>query len=335
LPDGKRSGQHEIDDETTHIDMPFAQLPTPKEVPQSDRSAAVSTKEKDVSLVQPYRGRFRSANVPPCLISRNDLRKLYTELDGRTSEALEKHIAILQGPPGMDEHAWNRTLQNLRHEMRLTITVQGADGEQIVARSVEALSDDDLPDRITFARFDSAAALQFINVTPLHRFYVHLDFTEPPTFASYNPWSQPTPNASHIEVIGSDQTWVTGVYELIIDFFRARRRRRTWLHTGRSFNVAHWVIGFPAALWIVYRLSYYAPALGRMHPALLGAIYAYVFLVSLLIFRGIIWSFRWLFPVVELTGSRPKLVRGVLSVVLSALLLALLYDVLKGIIWRR
>jgi hypothetical protein len=294
-----------------------------------DSSTPETTHTNMTNDLLSYRGRFRTAKVPPCLITRNDLRKLYAQLDARTSEALEKHIAVLVRPPGTEEPAWSQTLENLRHDARLTVTVQGADGEQIVARSAEALSDDELPDRITFARFDSAAALQFLNITPIHRFYVHLDFTEPPTFASYNPWSQPTPNASQIEVIGSDQTWVTGVYELIIGFFRARRRRRAWLHTQRSFNAAHWIIGFPAALWIVYRLSYYAPALNRMHPALLGAIYAYVFLVSLLIFRGIVWSFRWLFPVVELAGSRPKLVRRVLSVVLTSLLLALLYDVLK------
>jgi multisubunit Na+/H+ antiporter MnhE subunit len=119
-----------------------------------------------------------------------------------------------------------------------------------------------------------------------------------------------------------------------MDFFRTRRRRRAWLHTQRSFSVAHWVVGFPAALWIVYRLSYYAPALTRLHPALLGAIYAYVFLLSLLVFRGIVWLVRWLFPVVEFAGSRSKVVRSVLSLVLSSLLLALLYDVLKMIFWR-
>jgi hypothetical protein len=282
-----------------------------------------------------YRGLLRSARVQPCLVSRDDLRKLYTQLDARTSEALEKHIAGLKRPPNVDEEAWDRTLKNLRHDAKLNITVLGANGEQIVARSIEALSDDELPDRITVARFDSAAALQFINITPVHRFHVHLDFTEPPTFANYNPWAQPTPNASQIEVTGSDQTWVTGVYETIMGFFRARRRHRAWLHAQRTFNAAHWIVGFPAALWIVYRLSYYVPQLSRMHPALLGAVYAYVFLISLLIFRGVIWLFRWLFPVVEIAGSRPKAVRGVLSLVLSSLFLALLYDVLKGIFWGR
>src|SRR5260370_12370249 len=183
-----------------------------------------------------YRGQYRIAKVPPCLITRNDLRKLYTNLDARTSEALEKHIATLVRPPTVEEQAWNQTLKNLRKDARLTITVQSPEGEQIVARSVEAVSDNELPDRIAFVRFDSAAAFQFMNLAlPLHRFFVHLDFTEPPTFASYNPWSQPTPNASQIEVIGSDQTWVTGVYEGIIGFFRSLQRRPGWLPTQPSF----------------------------------------------------------------------------------------------------
>jgi len=281
-----------------------------------------------------YRGLYRTSKILPCLITRDNLRKLFTKLDDRTSEALEKHIALLQRPATMEERQWNSMLQNLRHDARLTVTVQGANGEQTVARSVEALSDDELPDRIAFVRFDSAAALQFINISPINRFILHLDFTEPPTFANYNPWSQPTPNASQIEVMGSDQTWVTGVYQWMMDFLRQRRRRRGWLRTQRCFNVAHWAIGFPAALWVVYRLSYYAPAITQLHPALLGAIYVYVFLIILLVFRGIIWLFRWLFPVVELDGSRPKGMRRLTSIVLTSLLLALLYDVLKGILWR-
>jgi hypothetical protein len=71
-----------------------------------------------------------------------------------------------------------------------------------------------------------------------------------------------------------------------------------------------------------------------MHQALLGAVYVYVFLFSLLVFRGIIWGFRWLFPVIELGGSRSKGVRRFLATVLSSLLLALAYDVLRTVIYR-
>ena|SRR5947199_118787 len=86
-----------------------------------------------------YRGQYRVAKVPPCLITPDDLRKLFTELDERTSEALEKHIAGLRRPPTTEERDWNQTLHNLRHDARLTITVQGADGEQLVTRTSDVL----------------------------------------------------------------------------------------------------------------------------------------------------------------------------------------------------
>lgn len=70
-----------------------------------------------------------------------------------------------------------------------------------------------------------------------------------------------------------------------------------------------------------------------MHGTLRGAIYVYIVLLGLLIFRLIIAGFRWIFPLVELEGTRSKKARGVLGTILSALLLALLYDILKTLFW--
>jgi hypothetical protein len=61
-----------------------------------------------------YRGRYRIGKVPPCLITQNDLRRLYTQLDARASEALEKHVDSLTRPPGMEEQTWSQTLEHLR-----------------------------------------------------------------------------------------------------------------------------------------------------------------------------------------------------------------------------
>ena len=68
-----------------------------------------------------------------------------------------------------------------------------------------------------------------------------------------------------------------------------------------------------------------------MHGALRGAVYVYIVILSLLVFRIIISGFRWIFPLVELGGARSKKVRGALATVFVTLLLALLYDVLKTI----
>jgi hypothetical protein len=265
-------------------------------------------------------------------VSVDDLRRLYADLSLKTREALDRHLATLQPPPEGDREQFERLKAEALREGTLTITVRGRDGEQIIAPSEEGLAAGRLPDKLDWVVFDSAASMQLYNVTPLNRFSLRLDFTEPPGFHAYNPWDDPTPNTSQLEVIGNDATWVTGVYESTLAFFRKRKRHRAWLHTQEAFNALNWLIGFPAAFWIVYRVDALLPRVATLHGALRGAIYVYVFLLALLLFRGIVWGFRWLFPVVELEGASSKRLRGLVGAFLSSLLLALVYDVLKALL---
>jgi hypothetical protein len=276
-----------------------------------------------------YRGLFRVSRVEPCVISLADLRRLYADLNAKTAEALELHLGPLLKPADIEQTQFDELKAQARAEAHLTVTVLGSNGEQFVTRSVAGLADDNLPETITQITFDSASALQAYNATPLNRFTLRLDFSEPPGFDSYNPWDQPTPNSSQLEVIGSDQTWVTAVHESTLAFLRRRGRRRSWLHKHQWFNVLSWLVGLPSAFWIVYRIDSSLPVLGQMHTALRGALNVYLFLVAFLLFRGVLWGFRWLFPVVELEGARSTRVRGFVGVGLGSLLLALLYDVLK------
>lgn len=279
-----------------------------------------------------YRGLFRAATVPPCLVSLEDLQRLFTELNTKTAEALERHLATLIQPPEMQPEQFSALKEEARRVGTLTVTIQGADGEQIIGTSDDVLKAN-LPDSIDWISFDSAASLKVYNVTPLNRFTVRLDFTEPPSFDSYNPWEQPTPNNSQLEVIGSDHTWATAVYESTLSFFRKRGRRRQWLHSQQAFNAANWLVGFPAALWLIYRLDSGATGLAGMHPALLGALYVYVFLLVLLVFRSLIWAIRWMFPVIEFEGARSNVARAAVGTVVGSLVLALLYDVLRAFLW--
>ena len=228
--------------------------------------------------------------------------------------------------------------ENLKAQARLVgklvVTIQGADGEQIIATSGDAVKSG-LPDEIRTITFDSAAALKSHNLAPIDRFNLRLDFTEPPSFDSYKPWDQPTPNGSLLEVVGTDHTWVTGTYESTLSFFRRRGRKRAWAHSQRTFNALNWLLGFPAALWIIYRLDSFGVGVSSMHTALLGALYVYVFLLALLLFRGMIWIVRWMFPVIEFQGARNKTVRVVVGGVVSSLVAALLYDVMRTLVWSQ
>lgn len=281
-----------------------------------------------------YRGLCRTAVVPPCAVSIQDLRKLYTQLSGMTSEALDNYLNSINPQPGQDAAQLDALKKEARRIGGLTVIVIGAKGEQVVETSVEALSDENLPDKIMSITFDSASTLQRFNVSLLNRFRLNLDFKEPLGFHAYNPWNQPTLNNSSLEVIGPNTTWVTGVYETVLSFFRERKRKRGWLHSQNTFNILNWGLGFPGALWLTYRLdSFFQTTLQDLHVVLRGALYVYLVLLGLLAFRAVIAGFRWILPVVELEGSRSKKVRGVLGFVLSSFLLMLLYDVIKSIFW--
>lgn len=280
-----------------------------------------------------YRGIFRSTRIPSCFVSVADLRRLYADLSEKAAGALEQHIASVQRPEGLSEKEWEALKQQVRDIGGLTTIVTGANGEQSVAQSRVPLADEQLPDRITSVVFDSATSLQNNNITPLNRFRLTLDFTEPPGFGAYNPWEKPTPNGSNLEVIGADSTWATGVYESVLSFFHGRRKRRGWFHTPVAFNFLNWLIGFPGALWVVYRFDANYPSFfTQLHGALRGAMYVYIVLLALLIFRMVIAGFRWTFPVIEIEGARSKGARAVLNVVLSSILLALAYDIFKALV---
>lgn len=280
-----------------------------------------------------YRGLSHFTDIPPCAVSIADLRRLYRDLSVKTGEALERHLSPLQCPPDLSQEEFDALKQQARDIGTLTVVVDGAGGERIVSSSAEALDDDKLPETITTITFDSAAAIQTQNVTPLNRFKLKLDFTEPPGFNVYNPWDQPTPNSSQLEVYGPDHTWVTAVHEATLSFFARRKTRRRWLHSATTFNLLNYLLAFPGALWIVYRVdTRFSDALSGIHSSLRGALYIYIFLLALLIFRVMIGGFRWIFPVIELEGARSMKARVLAGTVLSSIVLALLYDVLKAIV---
>ncbi|MBW3569561.1 MAG: hypothetical protein KY467_00520 [Gemmatimonadetes bacterium] len=280
-----------------------------------------------------YRGLTRMSPIASCVLSIQDLQRLYRELDAKAQQAMEKHLAALKRAPDTSEEEWDALLAEGRRVGHVTVSVLGSRGEQIMASSIEALDPTGLPAQIQQITFDSAAGpKQAYNIFMMNRFVVELDFTEPPGFNSYNPWDQPTPNASRVEVIGADDTWVLGVYESILGFFTHRQKKRTWLHSSEAFNLLNWFVGFPVALWTIFRVDSAADFLQGAHPALKGAFYVYLFLVVLLLFRAVIWAARWLFPMVELEEARSTRARAVFWVVVGGLITGLLYDVLKTVL---
>ncbi len=276
-----------------------------------------------------YQGLLRTGRIPSCKVSREDLIRLHHQLQGKSSEALEKLLNDWSEKPGQSEDLESLKKQ-ARRVGRLVVTIVGSNGEQRISTEAN-LSSDDLPERISSIVFDSAVGLQIYNIKVPNRLYLELDFTEPPIFYNYNPWDEPSPNKSSFRVEGPDITWVRGVHASILEFFRDRKTLRSWLHTQTAFNLLNYLVGFPIAFWVVYRLSGWIPP--GLHAVLLGCAYVYAGLLTLLLFRMAVGFFRWTYPLVELEGARNSRARILISTILATLFLSLLYDVLKTLLW--
>jgi hypothetical protein len=281
-----------------------------------------------------YQGLSRTIQIPACVLSIEDLRKLFIDLDALTREVTSAQIDRLQQPANTTAVDFNHLKEQAKREAGLNMFVQGKNGEQVVLHSAAAITREILPDALLAITFDSAPRFNMqLNYDPLNRFRLVLDFRGPGSVISYDPWNYPTPNESSFTIVGNDQTWVAGVNEMVLSFLKARKRSRRWLHGPIMFTLGNWLVGFPAAFWLIYRLNGATQGLLAGLPAALrGGVYIYVFITLLLIFRTLVHVLRWLFPIIELEGSRSKAIRTTISAVELGLLSALIYDVLKAAI---
>jgi len=268
------------------------------------------------------------------VLSIDDLRRLFVDLNTLTREVTGAQIDALQLPAGTEQRSFAELQKKAKSEAGLTMFVLGRNGEQIAIEAAAAITREVLPDSLTNITLDSGARFKMqLNYDPMNRFRLVFDFTESPVVVGYDPWNQPTPNGSQFEIIGNNQTWVAGVCEKVLNFVKTRKRSRRWLHSSTTFSLLNWFIGFPAAFWLIYRVdSSLQQIFVGLPSALRTGAYIYMFLVILLFFRVLIYLLRWLFPIVELEGSRSTTARATGSVIVIGLVTALIYDVLKAVL---
>lgn len=281
-----------------------------------------------------FRNVVRTRPVPSCVLSRDDIIALTKLVEEKGREGASLHIGKLEQPVDVDRDEFDRACLLALSAPGMSALVTAANGEQLVVQSSEDLAPQTLPRRLQEMFFDTAAPHRTRNWEPENRVEVTLDFATPPGFDAYDPNSSPTPNKSRIDIRGASSTWVSGVEKALVDFFEERGTRRRWLHEHVWYNVYQWLVAIPGALWLVYRVDdLFELAERGMHGALAGAIYIYLFLVGFLVARGLVLGFRWTFPLIEFEGSVSGPTRSLVATILSSLLLALLYDVVKAIIF--
>lgn len=281
-----------------------------------------------------YQGLQRQTPLPSCVLNRDDLRTLFRRLQEKCAEGIDLQIATWERPEDTPPDEWEKLRNRAREATNLTAMVFGAGGQQLVTTEEDGLLDRNLPDHITSVVFDSANALRSaLNVDALNRFQLRLDFTSPSNFSDYDPTSRPTLNDSRFEITGPEDTWVSGVHDLVMQFFNDRKSPRGWIHSPTVFMLVHWLIVMPAAIWVSYRAVELLPdSVAHVHPAFTAGLYFYFFFLAFVAFRLLKLFGRRMWPYVELAGEKQNLGRGVFIAIAIGLVTTLIYDLGKHIL---
>jgi len=130
---------------------------------------------------------------------------------------------------------------------------------------------------------------------------VLVDFSRTPMFDVGGITSSPTPNSSEILVAGRTESWITACSQKLEKCFDNYRSGLRWIHRAYMYEWLLVLLGIPfsffsssvAGEWVA---SYTKEQLQT--PATL-----FLFLIALLIFRGLFGLVKWLNPYMELKNS--------------------------------
>jgi len=189
----------------------------------------------------------------------------------------------------------------VRQALSLMVRLQTSNGEWINGTTIDLLSDEQLPDGLVRIEFDSAFLYRsrFNNLVPNNSFTLTVDLARPPVLEM-----NPQQNGSVAIIFGLDTTWTNALHDELAAFFRQRRTRRGWLHSPRSYDALVILVGFPLSFEIVYRLDRLIRTKATIPEALSVALYVYIVLVVLFLFRTLFNYARWAFPKLEVDAPR-------------------------------
>ncbi len=271
-----------------------------------------------------------SQKITACAFSKEDLKTLCEMWQESSRVAAAEEIS--------NYAPLDRPIEQIRADQELLrsgfeLTAHGADDERIYGTIPAVFNSPRFPSKIKSLYINSEMDLRnFYDWDPRNRFELLLDFTKSELFnLSLSP-SISTPNESNIFVSGLNSDWVSGVYRKVTDFIREKRTRRQFLHRHSVYDALVLCGGFPFAFSIAYKLSgWISNIFGEISGILESAAYVYLFFLSLHLFKALFDYTRWVFPIVEYTGTTAAVGkhRIILGSLICGVLANFLYDLIK------
>lgn len=191
---------------------------------------------------------------------------------------------------------------------RITVTIFGRHGVSLFGYGTEPLNSPNIPEPIDSIYISNCAAYQTVTGrNPTNNFILHLDFSTPPLVDNNNLPSAPTPNESSLIIEGDRDAWVASIQQAVMDVLDTRFNKRRLFHTANIYDIGLACVCLPLALYYCWRMSgFVETSIGNISSFLSSAVYIYVVIFTLYVYRILFGYARWAFPTVELTNNESQ-----------------------------
>ena len=270
-------------------------------------------------------------------LKRTDLKRLYKMLYDKQIEVRDR---VLGGVVQLD----GETAQQFEQRKRLifdafviSMSVAGSNDESSHGNNEAFLDDTNLPYQLKSVLFSNVTVPNAVlGVAPPCRVTLFLDLRRLPIFDLSRLPSLPTFNESNFEIQSDEENWFTAINTRLTDFFREKRTNVNWLHAAGMYDALLFFVGIPLAIWSTFIAG---PFVGRLEAKcgiLTTAVYIYVFMISLMLFRVLFSYARALFPKAEIETDRswPRIHRGVLATLVVGIIGKAVYDLLRTLLFN-
>jgi hypothetical protein len=274
----------------------------------------------------------QSIKVSSLTLDKDELHSFCRLLQERSEAAGKLEVANYQKGDLTDDQ-YQLNIQTLHEGFTIRVTIAGKNGEHLWGTVEEVFSSPNFPEEVKSLYVDSGSPLKAThNYYIRNGFIIFFDFNKPKILDFTFLPSQETPNESSIKVTGYDATWVNGVFAELKKFIDSRSSSLSKVHGHSIYDVLLWFLGFPIGFWACYRLSpLIESSFASYSTFVINALYLYVFVACLFLFRFLFHYLRWVCPLVEYRGKHSKVVahRLLLSAIAASVIGSFVYDLVK------
>ena len=297
-----------------------------------EKSIGVTNQQSQPDTGFTYKSNHIFKPIPPSTVDLLFFKKLYVTLKESTDDSANQDIAKLKQTPGQSQEDFEKAKEFAKGFYKVTIHIYGSRGEYIFTEDPNIFDNSGLPDKIDRVIFENSTRFKTsLQREPVNQFRITFDFASPPIFNFNISPSLATPTNSSIDIIGENETWVSGTYRKVSNLLEDRRTKHGWLHKNNIWDLFLWIIIMPIIFRLLYLLQKNLPAfISTVSGVLKAAIYVYVFILLLNLFRIVFSYARWVFPYLELSTPlrRNKLHRVILGAILISIISSISYELI-------